>query len=212
MMTNTMQRRRLSWGAALLASATLLLSGCSALNGYPPAPTSVQETEHRYKIGPLDTLNIQVWRNPELSATVTVRPDGRISSPLVEDLMAAGKSPAELSREIEKALARVIRDPAVTVIVGGFQGTFGEQIRIVGEAARPQAVPYRQNMTVLDVMIQVGGLTQFAAGNRAVIVRNGGGKEQSYRLRLADLIKDGDVSANVDVLPGDVLIIPQAWF
>lgn len=211
MMTNTMLRRRLTWGAAFLALATLFMSGCSTLGSLPPAPTTVQEQEHRYKIGPLDTLNIQVWRNPELSATVTVRPDGRISSPLVEDLMAAGKSPADLSREIEKALSRVIRDPAVTVIVGGFQGTFGEQIRIVGEAARPQAVPYRQNMTVLDVMIQAGGMTDFADGNAAVLVRGAEGGKQ-YSIRLKDLLKRGDISANVSVRPGDIIIVPQSWF
>lgn len=211
MKTNTMLGRRLPWGAALLALATLFLAGCSTLGSHPPAPASVQEQEHRYKIGPLDTLNIQVWRNPELSATVTVRPDGRISSPLVEDLVAAGKSPVELSREIEKALSRVIRDPAVTVIVSGFQGTFGEQIRIVGEAARPQAVPYRQNMTVLDVMIQVGGMTDFADGNAAVLVRGAEGGKQ-YGIRLKDLLKRGDISANAPVLPGDIIIIPQSWF
>ncbi len=210
MNTNTMLDWRLSWAVALLALAALL-SGCSTLGSHPPAPTTVQEQEHRYKIGPLDTLNIQVWRNPELSATITVRPDGRISSPLVEDLQAAGKSPAELSREIEKALSRVIRDPAVTVIVGGFQGTFGEQIRIVGEAARPQAVPYRQNMTVLDVMIQVGGMTDFADGNAAVLVRGAEGGKQ-YSVRLKDLLKRGDISANVSVRPGDIIIVPQSWF
>ena len=211
MKTNTMLGRRLPWGAALLALATLFLAGCSTLGSHPPAPASVQEQEHRYKIGPLDTLNIQVWRNPELSATVTVRPDGRISSPLVEDLVAAGQSPVELSREIEKALSRVIRDPAVTVIVSGFQGTFGEQIRIVGEAARPQAVPYRQNMTVLDVMIQVGGMTDFADGNAAVLVRGAEGGKQ-YGIRLKDLLKRGDISANVGVRPGDIIIVPQSWF
>lgn len=210
-MNKTMPSQRLPWGAAILLLVSLLLGGCSALVSHPPAPQTVQEQEHRYKIGPLDTLNIQVWRNPELSATVTVRPDGRISSPLVEDLLAAGKSPAELSREIEKALSRVIRDPAVTVIVGGFQGTFGEQIRIVGEAARPQAVPYRQNMTVLDVMIQAGGMTDFADGNAAVLVRGSEGGKQ-YSIRLKDLLKRGDISANVAVRPGDIIIVPQSWF
>ena len=171
MKTNTMLGRRRLGAPPLLALRNPV--PCRLLNAgsHPPAPASVQSRSIATKIGPLDTLNIQVWRNPELSATVTVRPDGRISSPLVEDLVAAGKSPVELSREIEKALSRVIRDPAVTVIVSGFQGTFGEQIRIVGEAARPQAVPYRQNMTVLDVMIQVGGMTDFADGNAAVLVR-----------------------------------------
>lgn len=195
----------------LVAAVALLASGCASFGSYPPAPQSVSNLEHRYKIGALDTLNIQVWRNPELSSTVTVRPDGRISSPLVEDLVAAGRSPAELAREIEKALSKFIRDPVVTVLVGGFQGVYSEQIRIVGEATRPQAVPYRQDMTVLDVMIQAGGLTDFADGNGAVLVRGADGGKQ-YRIRLKDLLKRGDISANVPVQPGDVVIIPQSWF
>jgi polysaccharide export outer membrane protein len=193
-----------------LAVATTL-TGCGSLNSYPPAPRSAETPDHRYKIGPLDTLNIVVWRNPELSATVTVRPDGRISTPLVEDVLAAGKNPADLSREIEQLLSRVIRDPVVTVVVAGFQGAFSEQIRIVGEASKPQSVPYRQNMTILDVMIQAGGLTDFADGNGAVLVRGSeGGK--SYGVRLKDLLKRGDISANVDVKPGDIVIVPQSWF
>ncbi len=195
----------------LLAVLALLSTACASLGNYPPAPQNVSSLEHRYKIGALDTLNIQVWRNPELSSTVTVRPDGRISSPLVEDLVAAGRSPAELAREIEKALAKFIRDPVVTVLVSGFQGVYSEQIRIVGEATRPQAVPYRQDMTVLDVMIQAGGLTDFADGNGAVLVRGAEGGKQ-YRIRLKDLLKRGDISANVPVRPGDVVIIPQSWF
>ncbi len=162
-------------------------------------------------IGPLDTLNIVVWRNPELSLTTQVRPDGRISTPLVEDVQALGRNPAELARDLEKALARYIRDPVVTVIVSGFAGPASEQVRIVGEAAKPQAVPYRQNMTLLDVMVVVGGLTDFADGNRAVLVR-GSEKGKTYSVRLNDLIRRGDISANVDVKPGDVLIIPQSWF
>lgn len=193
-----------------LAVATTL-TGCGSLNSYPPAPRSAETPDHRYKIGPLDSLNIVVWRNPELSATVTVRPDGRISTPLVEDVLAAGKNPADLSREIEQLLSRVIRDPVVTVVVAGFQGAFSEQIRIVGEASKPQSVPYRQNMTILDVMIQAGGLTDFADGNGAVLVRGSeGGK--SYGVRLKDLLKRGDISANVDVKPGDIVIVPQSWF
>lgn len=195
----------------LLAVLALLCTACASLGSYPPAPQNVSSLEHRYKIGALDTLNIQVWRNPELSSTVTVRPDGRISSPLVEDLVAAGRSPAELAREIEKALAKFIRDPVVTVLVSGFQGVYSEQIRIVGEATRPQAVPYRQDMTVLDVMIQAGGLTDFADGNGAVLVRGAEAGKQ-YRIRLKDLLKRGDISANVPVRPGDVVIIPQSWF
>jgi polysaccharide export outer membrane protein len=178
---------------------------------YPPAPVKAETVNHRYKIGPLDTLNVVVWRNPELSGSFTVRPDGRVSTPLVEDIQAAGKNPADLSREIEQLLSRVIRDPVVTVLVSGFQGNFGDQIRIVGEAAKPQAVPFRQNMTILDVMVQAGGLTDFADGNGAVLVR-GSENGKQYSVRLKDLLKRGDISANVDVKPGDIVIVPQSWF
>ena len=165
----------------------------------------------RYKIGPMDTLNVVVWRNPDLSTVVTVRPDGFVTIPLAEDLQAAGKSPSELSREIEKSLSRLIRDPVVSIVVNGFQGVYGDQVRIVGEAARPQAVAYRKNMTVLDVMIQAGGVTDFADGNGAVLIRGAeGGKE--YSLRLKDLLKRGDISANAAVMPGDIIIVPQSWF
>lgn len=187
------------------------LAACGSLSTYPPAPRTAETVGHRYKIGPLDTLNIVVWRNPELSANVTVRPDGRISTPLVDDVLAAGKNPGDLAREIEQQLARVIREPVVTVVVSTFQGAFGEQIRIVGEATRPQSVPFRQSMTILDVMIQAGGLTDFADGNGAVLVRGSEGGKQ-YSVRLKDLLKRGDISANVDVKPGDVIIVPQSWF
>ena len=191
---------------------TLALAGCGSLGGrYPAAPVKVDSPDLRYRIGPLDTLNVVVWRNPELSVTVTVRPDGRISTPLVEDLVAAERTPAELAREIEKSLARLIRDPVVTVVVGGFQGVYSEQIRIVGEATRPQAVPFRQNMTLLDVMIQAGGLTDFADGNGAVLVRGSEANAQ-YSIRLKDLLKRGDISANVAIKPGDIVIVPQSWF
>ncbi len=193
------------------AAGTTLLAGCGALNNYPPAPATVDTVDHRYRIGPLDTLNILVWRNPDLSATVSVRPDGRISSPLVEDLMAAGRSPVDLARDIEKTLAKFIREPVVTVVVGGFQGIYPEQIRIVGEAAKPQSVPYRQQMTILDVMIAAGGLTDFADGNGAVLVRGSEGGKQ-YSVRLKDLLKRGDISANVAVKPGDIVIVPQSVF
>lgn len=188
----------------------VLLAACST-NRFPLAPATAASPDYRYLIGPLDSLNIIVWRNPELSMTVTVRPDGNISTPLVEDLRAVGRNPSDLARDIEKALSKYTRDPVVTVVVTGFQGPVSEQIRVIGEAAKPQAIPYRQNMTLLDVMIQVGGLTDFADGNAAVLVR---GKENgtTYGVRLRDLIKRGDVSANVDVRPGDVLIIPQSWF
>jgi polysaccharide export outer membrane protein len=189
--------------------ALVLLASCGTT--YPSAPPSAATPNYRYLIGPLDTVNIIVWRNPELSIVVPVRPDGRISTPLIEDLQAAGRPPSDLAREMERALSKYIRDPVVTVIVTGFQGPFSEQVRVIGEAARPQAIPYRQNMTLLDVMIQVGGLTDFAAGNRAVLVR-GTESGARYAVRLHDLIKRGDVSANVDVKPGDVIIIPQSWF
>ena len=194
----------------LTLAAMLVLVACSS-SKYPPAPVSAATPEYRYLIGPLDTVNIIVWRNPELSLSVPVRPDGFISTPLVEDLPAIGRNPTDLARDLEKALGKYSRDPVVTVVVTAFAGAASEQIRIVGEATRPQAIPYRQNMTLLDVMIQVGGLTDFADGNGAVLVR---GKEQGkqYSVRIKDLIKRGDISANVDVRPGDVLIIPQGWF
>ena len=194
----------------IAAALGLALSACSSTN-YPPAPTTATASDYQYVIGPLDTVNIVVWRNPELSMSVPVRPDGRISTPLVEDLPALGHNPAQLARDLEKALSKYIRDPVVTVIVNNFNGPTSEQIRIIGEAARPQAVAYRQNMTLLDVMIAVGGLTDFADGNKAVLVR-GSEKGKQYSVRLGDLVRRGDISANVDMRPGDVLIIPQSWF
>lgn len=197
--------------SAAFLSLLSLLGACSSMSAYPPAPRTVDAPQQRYKLGPLDTLNIVVWRNPELSGQVTVRPDGYISAPLVQDIQASGKSAAELSADLEKALSKLIRDPVVSVVVGGFQGVYSDQIRIVGEAARPQAVSYRQNMTILDVMIQVGGITDFADGNSALIVRGVEGGTQ-YSLRLKDLLKRGDITANAAVMPGDIVIIPQSWF
>ena len=195
---------------ALMLSLFALLSACGGMR-YPPAPATTPTTDYRYLIGPLDVLSIIVWRSPELSLSVPVRPDGNISTPLVEDLRAVGRNPTELARDIEKALSKYTRDPVVTVVVTNFQGAISEQIRIVGEATRPLAIAYRQNMTLLDVMIQVGGLTDFADGNSAVLIRGREGNA-TYGVRLRDLIKRGDISANVDVRPGDVLIIPQSWF
>ena len=201
------------WPRSLAAAVSLvtvaLLASCAST--YPPAPTRAAESDYRYVIGPGDSLNIIVWRNPELSSTVPVRPDGRITTPLVEDIQAVGRNPTELARDIEKALAKFVRDPVVTVVVSGFQGAVSEQIRVIGEAAKPQSISYRQNMTVLDVMVAAGGLTQFADGNRAVLVR-AAENNKPYTVRLNDLIKRGDISANVEVKPGDVLIIPQSWF
>lgn len=194
-----------------LALLSIGMAGCASGPEYPGAPAEVASPDYNYIIGPGDTVSILVWRNPDLSTSVPVRPDGRITVPLVEDLPAMGKNSTELARDIEKALAKYIRDPIVTVIVTGFVGPYSEQIRVIGEAAKPQALPYRQKMTLLDVMIQVGGITDFAAGNRAVLVRGSDGNRQ-FSVRLNDLIRKGDVTANVDVLPGDVIIIPQSWF
>jgi polysaccharide export outer membrane protein len=197
---------------SLAVVAGLLLGGCASTANNPRAPETVASPDYNYIIGPLDNVELIVWRNPELSRSVPVRPDGRITVPLVEDLPAMGKNSTQLARDIEKALAKYIRDPIVTVIVTGFTGPYSEQIRVVGEAAKPQALPYKQKMTLLDVMIAVGGITDFAAGNKAVLVRHEKDKRKQYSVRLNDLIKRGDVTANVDVLPGDILIIPQSWF
>ena len=196
----------------LVATCALaLLAGVAGCSSKPRAPLSVASPDYNYIIGPLDTLSIIVWRNPDLSMSVPVRPDGKVSVPLVEDLTAQGKNATQLARDIEKALGRYIRDPVVTVIVTAFNGPYSEQIRVVGEAARPQALPYRQKMTLLDVMIAVGGLTDFADGNNATILR-ARQNNSLYGVRLKDLIRRGDVSANVEMTPGDVLIIPQSWF
>ncbi len=187
------------------------LAGCAAT--HPPAPEVVSQTsDFFYIIGPGDNLNIQVWRNPEVSSSIPVRPDGRISTPLVEDLPAANKTPSQLARDIEKALAKFIQDPIVTVIVTGFSGPYNQQVRVIGQAAKPQALQYREKMTLMDVMIAVGGITDFAAGNKASIVRLVDGKQQQFGVRLESLIRDGDISANVGILPGDVLIIPESFF
>jgi polysaccharide export outer membrane protein len=181
------------------------------MGAYPPAPIRAAAADYAYLIGPGDTLNIMVARNPELSMVVPVRPDGKISTPLVDELVAQGKNSVELAREIEKQLAKYVRDPVVTVIVTNFVGPYSEQVRVVGEAAKPQFLPYKQKMTLLDVMIAVGGLTDFAAGNRATILRTSEGNKQ-YSVRIKDLIREGDMSANVEMRPGDILVIPQSLF
>jgi len=194
--------------AAVLSAAAIM--GCTT-SPYPPAPQIAASPDYLYKIGPGDSVQISVWRNPEISASVPVRPDGKLTAPLIEDLPAMGKDPTTLARDVEKALSKYIRDPVVTVIVGGFVGPYPEQIRVMGEAAKPQALSYRQGMTLLDLMIAVGGLTDFADGNNASIMRTSEGGKQ-YSVRLKDLVKRGDITANVDVKPGDILLIPQSWF
>lgn len=165
-----------------------------------------------YLIGPLDQLDVFVWRAPELSSKVTVRPDGRISTPLVEDMIAAGKTPTQLAKDLEGQLAEYVKSPEVSVIVSNFQSTFEQQVRVIGEAQKPIALPYQAGMTVLDVMVAVGGLTQYAAGNRSVLIRGTGEDRQSYRLKLDDLMRKGKIAANVPVLPGDVILIPESIF
>jgi polysaccharide export outer membrane protein len=198
---------RMAWAGL---AAAFVLAGCAS-NPPPPAPTTLEGVDYNYHIGVADTVNIIVWRNPELSMSVPVRPDGKITTPLIDDLPAWGKTPTDLARDIEKALVKYIRDPVVTVLVTGFIGPANEQIRVIGEAAKPQALPYRKDMTVLDVMIAVGGLTDFADGNGARIFRVADGGKL-YSVRLRDLLKRGDITANADMRPGDIVIIPQSWF
>jgi polysaccharide export outer membrane protein len=200
------------WLACLAIALSLLtLSGCAS-RGHPPPSAEEQIAPHDYLVGPGDSVSIMVWRNPEVSMAVPVRPDGKITTPLVEDLPASGKSASQLARDIEKALAKYIQDPIVTVIVTNFVGPYSEQIRVIGEAAKPQALPYRENMTVMDVMIAVGGITDFADGNRASVIRSVDGSQKQFGVRLEDLLRDGDISANVVMRPGDVVVIPESYF
>ena len=200
------------WSRAALGLVVLVLglSGCGTT--HPPLAQSDSGIDAPYLIGPGDTLNVVVWRSPELSVTIPVRPDGKISTPLVEDMLASGKTTAQLARDIEQGLTKYVQNPVVTVIVTNFVGRYSEQVRVIGEAAKPQALSYRANMTLLDVMIAVGGITDFANGNQASILRTSGGKTQQFGVRLRDLVKGGDLSANVPMRPGDVLVIPQSFF
>jgi len=196
-------------------SGVLILTGCATRSGnLPELPQASGDAQFstRYRIAPGDSVQIFVWRNPEVSTTVPVRPDGLLSAPLLEEVPAAGKTPAELARDLEGELSTYLRDPLVTVIVNGFIGTFNEQIRVLGEAAQPRSMLYRDSMTVLDVLIETGGLTQYADGNNSILVRRVDGELVEYRLRLDDLAQNGDVTANIDMRPGDVVIVPEAWF
>ncbi|MFC4295548.1 XrtA/PEP-CTERM system exopolysaccharide export protein [Novosphingobium tardum] len=207
---------RLLAGAAL---ACLALGGCADAAAGPQLPpaTFVAGKEgpgEEYVIGPLDELTVFVWRNPELGANVQVRPDGRITTPLISDLPAVGKTPTALASDIKASLSKYIQDPLVSVIVNKFSGTFSQQVRIVGATEKPASIPYRANMTLLDAMIAVGGLSEYAAGNRARLIRfdRGGGAQKEYGLKLADLLKKGESKANVLLMPGDVIIIPESAF
>ncbi|MBV5307929.1 XrtA/PEP-CTERM system exopolysaccharide export protein [Chromatium okenii] len=202
----------------LLISSLLVITSCSFIKkkALPPVPPEQRETTvqdgYFYQIAPGDTVNIFVWGLAELSGSVPVRPDGMLTTPLIEDMQASGKTPSQLARDLEKQFATYVRSPIVTVIVNGFVGLPTQQVRIIGEALKPAAVPFRKHMTILDLMIEVGGLTEFASGNKSVLVRYQNGKQQQYSVRLDDLIRHGDILQNVSLLPGDILIIPEAWF
>lgn len=205
-------------GCVMAGAIALVLNGCATGGGQqlPPAAfvAAQEQPGEAYVIGPLDQLNIFVWRNPELSAKVQVRPDGRITTPLISDMPAVGKTPAMLADDMKIALSEYIKDPIVSVIVENFSGTFSQQVRIVGATAKPASIPYRANMTLLDAMIAVGGLSEYAAGNRAKLIRydRATGKQVEYTVRLSSLLKDGDSRANVRLEPGDVIIIPESMF
>jgi polysaccharide export outer membrane protein len=204
-----------------LGVSALALGGCAGGSGSTgnvlPSATFVGSDDvesEKYVIGALDSLNIFVWRNPELGAKVQVRPDGMITTPLITDMVAVGKTPAALAEDIRLALTKYIEDPRVSVMVDSFQGTFGQQIRIVGATAKPASLPYRANMTLLDAMIEVGGLSEYAAGDKARLVRHdrASGNQVEYDLKIARLLKKGDTKANVRLEPGDVIIIPESMF
>jgi polysaccharide export outer membrane protein len=186
----------------------------AACGSYPDVPVAERDEapDYEYIVGPGDTMEIFVWGNEELTTSGIVRPDGKLTTRLVEDLVASGKTSTQLARDIEKAYAEYVRQPVVSVIVNGFAGVPEQRIRVVGEAAQPRSVPYRQHMTLLDLMIEVGGVTEFAAGNKSVLVRAENGTLRSYGLRLDDLLKDGDISANMAMMPGDIVIISESWF
>ena len=215
------QHRTMHRVACLLALGALMslgLSGCAETMGRQlPAANFVAAQEgpgEDYVIGPLDELTIFVWRNPELGARVQVRPDGRITTPLITDMPAVGKTPSMLAQDVQLQLSQYIQDPLVSVIVNRFAGTYSQQVRVVGATGKPSSIPYRANMTLLDAMISVGGMSEFAAGNRAKLVRydRSTGKQYEYALRLNDLFKHGDSKANVLLMPGDVIIIPESVF
>ncbi len=208
--------RNLAWlstKGALALSLVLVLSACGVTTHPPLTADQINPLQdYDYIIGPGDEVEIFVWGNEELTTTVDVRPDGKITTRLVEDIVASGKTPTQLARDIEKAYSEYVRSAVVSVIVEGFVGIPSQQIRVVGEAASPLKIPFSKHMTLLDLMIEVGGLTDFADGNRAILVRYFNGKQESYTLRLDDMLEDGDISANLALYPGDIVIIPESWF
>lgn len=201
---------RLSYGLA--AAAVLMLAACAGGSELPAASMAEAAPSSTYRIGPKDMLRIVVWQNPGLSDTVPVRPDGRVSIPLLDDVEAINKTPAELAREIEKKLGAFVQDPLVTIVVTEFAAPPTQQVRVIGSVTKPSAIPFRANMTLLDVMIEVEGLTEFASGNQSSLVRMVDGEQKRFRVRVSDLVRDGDVTANVVMLPGDVLMVPESFF
>lgn len=198
---------------AAFASVLALCVGCSSTT-YPEVPEAQRniEVDYDYVLGPGDEVTIFVWGNEELSSSGTVRPDGKLTTRLVEDLQASGKTSTQLARDIESAYSEYVRQPVVSVIVGNFAGIPEQTVRVVGEATNPKRVPYKKHMTLLDLMIAVGGLTPYADGNGSVLVRVVDGKQVTYSLRLDDLVRDGDISADLVLMPGDILIIAESWF
>lgn len=192
----------------------VVAQGCagSRQNVAQPGDDERADQSSEYIIGPGDVLQVYVWDNPELTVTIPVRPDGMITIPLVEDMRAVSKTPTQLARDVEVKLSEYVRTPQVNIIVTNFRGTYRKQIRVVGQAVSPQSLSFQSGMTLLDVMIEVGGLTEFASGNRAKLIRWENGEQREIRVRLKDLISDGDISENIDMKPGDVLIIPESIF
>ena len=212
-----LHKSRLALAIGVSATALAGCAGGSTGNSLPPASfvaTDETASDQKYIIGAMDQLNVFVWRNPELSVKVQVRPDGRITTPLISDMVAVGKTPAQLADEIRQALLQYIDDPRVSVMIDSFQGTFAQQVRVVGATEKPASIPYRANMTLLDAMIEVGGLSEYAAGNRARLIRHdrATGEQKEYDLNIASLLKKGDTRANVRLEPGDVIIIPESMF
>ena len=191
--------------------------GCASKNAKLPSATNYNSIttsvdDYQYIIGPGDSLSIFVWRNPDISGSFVVRPDGKVTTSLVEDIEVSGKTPTALARHLEEQLGKYINNPRVTVSVRGFQGPLSEQVRVIGEAINPRAINYTERMTLLDLMISVGGLTEFASGNNAKLVRMVSGVQKTFEIRIDDLIKNGEIEENIDMLPGDIIIIPEAWF
>jgi polysaccharide biosynthesis/export protein len=209
-----MRNRYLTRNLAIVIALVVLpgLVACAPKGNLAPPVSTTQAETANYLIGPGDTLQVSVWHNTELSTTVPVRPDGRISTPLANDVVAAGRTPEQLGHDIEARLKKFVADPIVTVIVSNFIGPYSQQIRIVGEATTPKAIAYQAHMTLLDAMIAAGGLTPYASGNRAKIVRKVDGRDVETTVRLTDLLKNGDLTANTDLRPGDIIIIPQSFF